>query len=105
MSFFILTFLIASGARCQTVFTANEEKKALLPLGHYPLFFSIPTFIIVLPFQNQHVNKPINLHTKPQKLAFFCKMEDNFRNKFNVYLKLRAGNDEEYRKMFDGKLK
>lgn len=30
-------------------------------------------------------------------LAFFCAMENKFRNRFNIYLKLRAGNDEVYR--------
>jgi hypothetical protein len=33
------------------------------------------------------------------KLAFFCSMEDKFRNRFNVFLKLRAGTDEAYMKM------
>lgn len=34
-----------------------------------------------------------------QQLPFFCNMEDKFRNRFHVYLKLRAGNDEVYEKM------
>jgi hypothetical protein len=35
--------------------------------------------------------------TEKPNLAFFCAMENKFRNRFNVYLKLRAGNDEVYR--------
>jgi hypothetical protein len=35
--------------------------------------------------------------TQKPNLAFFCAMENKFRNRFNVYLKLRAGNDEVYR--------
>ena len=30
-------------------------------------------------------------------LPFFCSLENKFRNKFNIYLKLRMGNDEMYR--------
>ena len=32
-------------------------------------------------------------------VAFFCKMEDRVYNKLNVWIKLRAGSDEIYRKM------
>jgi hypothetical protein len=33
------------------------------------------------------------------QLAFFCDIENKFRNRFKLYLKLRAGNDEMYRDM------
>ena len=29
--------------------------------------------------------------------AFFCKMEDRFRNRLHIFVKFRAGNDEMYR--------
>jgi hypothetical protein len=32
-------------------------------------------------------------------VAFFCKMEDKVYNRLNVWIKLRAGSDEIYRKM------
>lgn len=31
--------------------------------------------------------------------AFFCKMEDKVYSRLNIWIKLRAGNDEQYRKM------
>ena len=41
----------------------------------------------------------IFIKTQLQKLPFFCNMEDKFRNKYKVFLKIRAGNDESYMKM------
>lgn len=39
----------------------------------------------------------IYIKTQLPKLPFFCSMDDKFRNKFNVFLKIRTGNDESYR--------
>jgi hypothetical protein len=44
-------------------------------------------------------NRSFVLHYQPPKPAFFCGMEDKFRDRFNIFLKLRAGNDESYMKM------
>ena len=41
----------------------------------------------------------IFIKTQLPKLPFFCDMEDKFRNKYKVFLKIRAGNDESYMKM------
>jgi len=42
----------------------------------------------------------INLKIKPFiHEAFFCKMEDKLHARLNVWVKLRAGNDEMYRMM------
>lgn len=45
------------------------------------------------------VNRSFVIHYQPPKPAFFCGMEDKFRDRFNVFLKFRAGNDESYMKM------
>jgi hypothetical protein len=34
-----------------------------------------------------------------QRKPMFCRMEDKLCNKFNVWLQLRAGSDQDYRKM------
>ena len=43
--------------------------------------------------------KPMSLHYDAPKLPFFCSMEDKFRNRFHIFLKLRAGDDDAYEKM------
>jgi hypothetical protein len=35
--------------------------------------------------------------------AFFCKMETRLRERFNIWVKIRAGGDDEYRKMTEEK--
>ncbi len=52
--------------------------------------------------KSQLLNKPPTLNYQPAKLPFFCNMEDKCRNKFNIFLKIRAGNDESYTKMIAG---
>lgn len=45
-------------------------------------------------------NKDIHLKISPLRHeAFFCRMEDKVHNKLNIWIKLRAGNDELYRKL------
>jgi hypothetical protein len=42
----------------------------------------------------------VNLKIQPfTHEAFFCRMEDKLHARFNVWLTLRAGSDESYRKM------
>lgn len=45
------------------------------------------------------LKKDLTFKYHPAKLPFFCGMEEKCRNKFNLFIKLRAGNDESYRKM------
>ena len=54
-------------------------------------------FVTVLPFIP--LKKELTLKYQPAKLPIFCRMENAFRDKFKVFLKLRAGNDESYMKM------
>jgi len=42
---------------------------------------------------------PVSLTYQTRKLPFFCMMEEKSRNKFNFFLKIRAGNDESYLKL------
>ena len=45
------------------------------------------------------IKKVSSLKYKAPDLPFFCSMEDKCRNRFNIFLKIRAGNDESYMKM------
>lgn len=95
---FIAIVLFSPFIKAQIAFTLSEPKPVLFA-GNTTLFFHTNT-LTDSPNINYHfLNKRTDLYTAPPKLAFFCKMEDRFRNKFNVYLKLRAGSDEEYMKM------
>lgn len=60
---------------------------------YYNFQFQLSNCLIFLP------QKDLTLKYNPPKLPFFCSMEEKSRNKFRVFLKLRAGNDESYRKM------
>ncbi len=62
------------------------------------MFFSDP--------QNQFSVKPIcSLLTiiQTDKKPVFCKMEDRLHKRFNVWVLLRAGSDEDYRKLISSK--
>jgi len=84
--------------KAQTAFKYTEPKKLLFS-GNTTLFFHPNTLTLSSNINYHILNKRTEFYSAPPKLAFFCKMEDRFRNKFNVYLKLRAGSDEEYMKM------
>jgi hypothetical protein len=62
-----------------------------------PLFLKTnSSSFLVLPEKENSISMflPSIKHT-----AFFCVMEDKVYNKLNVWIKLRAGSDEIYRKM------
>ncbi len=40
---------------------------------------------------------------QPAKKPMFCRMEDNLHKRFNVWIVMRAGSDEEYKKLIDEK--
>ena len=42
---------------------------------------------------------PLSLNFSRARQPFFCNLEDKFRKRFNVFLKLRVGNDDSYRQM------
>lgn len=95
---FIAIALSANFIKAQFAFSLTEPKQVLFS-DNTSLFFH-PNTLTLSPNINYHIlNKRTEFYTVPPKLAFFCRMEDRFRNKFNVYLKLRAGSDEEYMKM------
>ncbi|MEO6305850.1 MAG: hypothetical protein ABIP51_22075 [Bacteroidia bacterium] len=54
------------------------------------------SFVFQNPTQNANM---IFIKVDLPKLPFFCNMEDKFRNRFSIYLKIRAGNDESYMRM------
>jgi len=55
-----------------------------------------------LLFSTEKENNNISIILPPVKhTAFFCVMEDKVYSKLNVWIKLRAGSDEIYRKMIE----
>jgi hypothetical protein len=58
-----------------------------------PLNFSSSANVIT---QNYFLIQP-QLGKKPM----FCRMEDNLHKRFNIWIVMRAGGDEEYRKLID----
>ncbi len=47
------------------------------------------------------LNNPLFIkHELPQG-AIFCRMEEQLWHKFNVWIKIRAGSDEMYRKLIE----
>ena len=79
------------------------------------LFVSLKAQHTIVPplFLNSFNNKPFLPLSKPVKEkndihivispikheAFFCKMEDKVYSKLNIWITLRAGNDDIYRKL------
>lgn len=55
-----------------------------------------PLFTISAPLLRTEYNFKLST---PERKPIFCRMEDKLCNKFNIWLQLRAGSDEEYRKM------
>lgn len=71
---------------------------ALLDSPAYRAYFRSSYYPSFIPYAH-YSNFSMCLKTPLPKLPFFCNMEDKFRNKFNVFLKIRAGNDESYMRM------
>lgn len=87
----LMTFAIGKGQ----LKTESAGKSAFSVAGSIGLLKTSHTLFNL----NLGTKKPIRLNHIPQKLPVFCRIEAKFRNKFNVFLKIRAGNDEDYRKM------
>ncbi|MDP1800928.1 MAG: hypothetical protein Q8L81_06230 [Bacteroidota bacterium] len=66
--------------------------------SHSNLNFSVDRYYGINPY-SQNSNYSICIKSQLPKLPFFCNMEDKFRNKFSIFLKIRAGNDESYMRM------
>lgn len=66
----------------------NKEIPLLFLTGQQPKFTIKPIYSISTVMQTNQ--KPV-----------FCKMEDKLNKRFNVWILLRAGSDEEYRKLIN----
>ena len=89
-AFLAVCFILASFLNAQsTLFHLKQQGST---------FEAIPIKSI-MRILAQEVKMPISLKYNPPKLPFFCSMEDKFRAKHRVFLKIRTGNDEDYRKM------
>ena len=71
-----------------------------------PLHFSTTVFsgnktqlVFAAPFMFSQRQKPFTIAFKPQKLPVFCQLEVDLHSHFNVWMVLRAGNDEDYKKL------
>ena len=73
-------------------------KNYLSAPGDHKLFFTSTGFAFIPKTTFPHPCD-VTIKSEVPKLAFFCNMENKFRNRFNVYLKLRAGNDDMYRSL------
>ncbi len=93
--FIILTFCSSFASKAQKIEQLNFVSSQLVPNVLFLSFknetFAGTAFNKATPSLLMKANK--------QHLPFFCNMEDKFRNRFHVYLKLRAGNDDVYEKM------
>lgn len=89
-------------------------------LNYFPTIFKIQersflqtevkTNTIFTPSLKDNLIVPVNFNLQSQTFipifersvhytAFFCKMENKLHNKFNVWIKLRAGSDDEYQRL------
>ena len=86
-----------SGLKYQVVCFLILVSCYLLPAQNNSAFINQKTKLQLLPVKE---NNNVNLSLSPLKHeAFFCKMEDKVYSKLNVWITLRAGNDDLYRKL------
>lgn len=79
---------------------SQSPVKKTFPLPTLSFPSSVSTSQIILSFSSASwLKKDLSMKYQPAKLPFFCSMEEKSRNKFHVFFKLRAGNDESYMKM------
>jgi hypothetical protein len=90
-----------SRLRFQKTLALSFEKKPVslfVPSLHYNLFAP-------LPFEIKQSNYTPALSNSVHYTAFFCNMENRFHQRFNFWLKIRAGGDDGYRKMTENNVK
>lgn len=97
-------------------FTYAQERKLNFPLQDFKirkpvtLNFDSKQVSLFAPFINRNLFSPLVfditrggcipvIESSVHYTAFFCKMETRLRERFNVWVKIRAGGDDEYRKM------
>lgn len=95
---FLSSFLGYSQASKRIILECKSE---LLKPGQHPL---------PLNFSSTSSVKPIATYfpfysTQSEKKPVFCRMEDNLYKRFNVWIVMRAGSDEEYKKLIEEKNK
>ena len=92
------------------VFSLKGQNNFLIPPGlkktgglELPALFNQPANIQPLPWPATRFSNTaeFHLHWNPMPVAFFCRMENRFRRKFHVFLKIRMGNDDSYKELTD----
>jgi hypothetical protein len=92
-SLILVLCLMTTSLQSQEQTKIKWHKDSLLSNSLYSKSFD-------LNLQNSFsMRKVVSLKYNSPNLPFFCNMEDKSRNRFNIFLKFRAGNDESYRKM------
>jgi hypothetical protein len=93
-------FALSDSRFQKTVALSFENKPVSLftPSLHYKLFAP-------LPFEMKECNGTPAFANSVHYTAFFCKMENRFHQRFNVWLKIRMGGDDGYRKMTEENVK
>lgn len=90
LAFLGICFIVAPFLNAQsTLFQLKQQSQT---------FEARPIKSILLS-PDRELKLPISLKFNPPKQPFFCSLEDKFRARHSVFLKIRTGNDEDYRKM------
>lgn len=86
-------------------FLLSKAQDKIFPFSNYAPKSSIDLRFNYSPLVNIYSKSVNNISIKTQlpKLPFFCNIEEKCRSKFNIFLKIRAGNDESYERMIRNK--
>lgn len=76
-----------------------ECKSEILKPGQHPSQLNFSSTQLVKATTSNSFLNPIQTGKKPM----FCRMEDDLHKRFNVWIVLRAGSDEEYKKLIEEK--
>ncbi len=89
---FVVYLFIISPAIAQALKVAYAPKVSLQKSAS----FNSPDFRSEKP---QQINGLISVNKGIHYTALFCRMENKLHKQLNVWVKLRAGNDDDYRKL------
>jgi hypothetical protein len=90
MVFIILSASIASAQKADPSFL--QFKNNYFGKNFKPVFALSAPVVLIRTEYNFKISSP-------QRKPMFCRMEDKLCNKFNIWLQLRAGSDQDYRKL------
>jgi hypothetical protein len=108
---FVWTIILLVGMRCSGVraqslqfFPISSLPVALVVMQQEPVFFKTrPPFGILLRKQSilPETLSPIRFGNNIPSGAVFCRMENSVYERYNVWVKIRAGDEDSYRRMIE----